>query len=578
MLRAHDGVMRLTTPAWAGRAGVALESLRQPAQLVLCTVLLWTGYYLAAQVGLSFRFADSQIGVVWPANAVLLSALLLTPQQRWWLVIAVTAVAHGAIMIPRVEAWRWLWQIAANSAFAMLTVEALRRWAGFPLRFDSRRQVLAYLAIAFAAPSLFGFFTPAFVRSFLGYEPTYDPAATLLRTVLSNATGFLIVAPVIVLWAERGLHGIKRLPPQCVLEATAIMASIVGVGLIAFSTGPEFARSYALLLWLFPPLLWAAVRFGPLGAATGIFCIGAMSMWGTMRQLGPFVMLPHGESVLSLQLLWIGLCAPVLLLAAVIRERELVEHTLHEQRTQLAHVTRVATAGELSGALAHELRQPLMSILANGEAALQLLANSRVDRWELRAIVEDIVQENRQAANVIARLRGFLKEGESTFERVAIDGVVKDALALGRNTITFAGVDVQASIANDLPPVRGDHVQLIQVVLNLVVNGCESMSAVNPLERQLHLQVAPAGDGHVELRVSDRGVGLPAGGTDIVFEPFFTTKEKGLGLGLAIGRSIAAAHGGSLWGENNRNGGATFYLQLPTDGDGERQLQADRHS
>jgi signal transduction histidine kinase len=361
------------------------------------------------------------------------------------------------------------------------------------------------------------------------------------------------------------------------VEAFAIMASLLVVGLVAFGSAPELAQFPGVLLWFFPPLVWAAVRLGPRGAATSVFFVALLSTLGTARQVGPFVLASEAEQVLSLQLFWIAIGPPIMLLAAVIREREQVEDALHEQRKQLAHVTRVATAGELSGAIAHELRQPLTSILANAQSALHLLNRDRVDLAEVREILEDITRDDQAAANVLARLRLFVKDGTSRFEPLAVEAVVRDALALSKSTVDLSGVEVQTSIDGGLPRVFGDPVQLLQVMVNLVVNGCESMHLTPRPARRLDLHVAPLDHEHVEVLVSDRGVGLPNGGEDRVFDPFFTTKEHGLGLGLAISRSIVTAHGGRLWGENNTTQGATFHLVLPTHHANGRDATTDRH-
>jgi signal transduction histidine kinase len=385
----------------------------------------------------------------------------------------------------------------------------------------------------------------------------------LLRTALSNVIGLLLVAPVLLLWGHAELRRLEELTARRVVEGAGIMLSLLVVGLVAFGSGPEFAHFPGLLLWFFPPLVWAAVRLGPRGAATSVFFVALLSTLGTARELGPFVLTTEAEQVLALQLFWIAIGPPIMLLAAVIREREQAEEAFHEQRKQLAHVTRVATAGELSGAIAHELRQPLTSILANAQAALHLLDRDGVDLEEVREILKDITRDDQQAANVIARLRSFMKEGTSRFEPLAVDAVVRDALALSKSTVDLSGVEVQTSISGELPRVWGDQVQLLQVMVNLVVNGCESMHGTPRPSRRLDLRVAPLGHSHVEILVSDHGVGLPNGSENRVFDPFFTTKEHGLGLGLAIGRSIVTAHGGRLWGENNARG-ATFHLVLPT--------------
>ena len=542
----------------------ASDSLKRAAFYASRVAVLAGIYYLAATLGLGFHFQNSQISVVWPANAVLLAALLLTPRSRWWVVFTTTALAHVAAMAPATPAWRWVWQIAGNSLFMSAAAALLRRYAGLPLRFDGRRQVFTYVAISLGVPVVFALTMPAFVRTLLGLDHATSPGAALLRTTLSNVTALLLVAPVLLLWGQRDLRQLGALTGRRAVEAAAIMASLLIVGLVAFGTAPEFAHFPGLLLWFFPPLVWAAVRLGPWGAVTSVSFVALLSTLGTARQLGPFVLASEAEQVLSLQLFWIALGPPIMLLAAVIREREQAEEALHEQRKQLAHVTRVATAGELSGAIAHELRQPLTSILANAQAALHLLNRERVDLSEVRQILEDITRDDQAAASVLARLRMFLKEGTSRFEPLAVETVVRDALALSKSTVDLSGVEVQTSIAGGLPRVFGDPVQLLQVMVNLVVNGCESMHLTPRLARRLDLYIAPLDPEHVEVLVSDRGVGLPNGGEDRVFDPFFTTKEHGLGLGLAIGRSIVTAHGGRIWAENNHTTqGAAFHLVLP---------------
>jgi len=543
-----------------------LPSLSPPKQVSLAgwLIALAVGYYLAVRLGLSFRFQNSMIGVVWIANGVLLSALLLTRPSRWVLVYSITALVHAAAMLPEAPVWRVVWQIGVNAALTITMALMLRRFAGLPLTFATRSQVLIYTAAAFGLPALFSLGTPVVVRAMLNLEPDYRFLVAWVRVALSNATAILLVTPVIVLWAVHGVRPLQRVSVRQVLEAAVILCFLLAVGFVAFGTGPEVARYPALLLLVFPPLLWAAVRLGPLGASTGLLAIAALSVWGTAGQLGPFVLFSDATRVLSLQLFWITMSTPILLLAAVIREREQAEVALHTLRQHLAHATRVATAGELSGALAHELRQPLMSILANAEAASAMLGNGAAKPEELRAILVDIARQDRYAADVITRLRSFLQEREPRFEQIVLETVVRDALALTRGLLDRLGVVVNTDVGNGLPRVWGDSVQLVQVVLNLILNACESMMHTPVAERVLRLQVARNDSQYVELAIEDRGDGLPLGAQERMFEPFFTTKETGLGLGLAVGRSIVTAHGGRLWGEDNQGRGATFYLLLRT--------------
>jgi signal transduction histidine kinase len=556
-------LIRLSRAFTTGRE--VLAPLNKPAGVISYVMLLGVSYYLAERLGLRFLFQKSQVGVVWPANAIFLSALLLTPRSRWWLVMAIAALAHAAAVSPLLPLWRLLWQIAFNSAFVGSTVEVLRRFAGLPLHFERPRQVLAFTVISFAMPALFGLTTPAFVFSILRVETTITPTFAVLRTMVSNATALLLVVPVVVLWANFGFRRWRELRMPQLCEATAIIVSLVGVGFLALGTGPEIARLPWLLLWVFPPLLWAAVRFGPLGAATSLFLIAALSIWETSRQLGPFVLGTSADQVLSLQLFWMILYLPVMLLAASIRERELTEYALQAQRNELAHVTRVATAGEFSAAVAHELRQPLASSLMNAQTASKLLAQPKPNLDELRDILNDVVDQNKQAADIISHLKSFVKKDASCFETVAIARVVRDAIVLGHNVIAQSGANLQTHIAGGLPPIQGDSVQLLQVVLNLIVNGCESMNGTPKSSRRLNMELKQTGHQRIQLLVSDCGVGLPSPRQERLFEPFFTTKENGLGLSLTISRSIVTAHGGRLWGENNPGEGATFYLELPTD-------------
>ena len=550
------------------RTGIVRDdsvALKRVAIVVAEAMVLALGYFLATQLVLGFRFANSQLGVVWPGNAIVLAALLLTPRKRWWTVFVVIAPVHALVMSELVPAWRWLWQIACNGAFTMAAAEAMRRFAGFPLHFESRRQVFAFAGITIGGAVLYAFATPSFVRSLLRLEPAFTPSTALLRAILTNTTTILLLVPVAVLWAHDGVRRLSLAKAGQVVEGAVITASLVMIGLVAFGTDAGITRFPSVLLLVFLPLLWASVRTGPLGASTTVLGAAVLSIWGTARELGPFVTMADFDRVLSLHLFWILMWAPTMLLAAVIREREQAEEALHEQRRQLAQVTRLTTVGELSGALAHELRQPLMSILANAQAATRLLSLETPDVVEVRKILKDIAEDDKLAAGVIGRMRSFVGEGRSRFEPVAIESVVRDALALSRSTLELSHVSVEAKVPPGLPHVRGDPVQLLQVVLNLVVNGCESMSTIPATERRLTVQAGPVNGPHVELMVSDVGAGLPRGAENRVFDPLFTTKANGLGLGLSICRSIVTAHGGRLWAENNPHRGATFHLILHTE-------------
>jgi PAS domain S-box-containing protein len=245
-----------------------------------------------------------------------------------------------------------------------------------------------------------------------------------------------------------------------------------------------------------------------------------------------------------------------------ISDRKHAEMDAAIQRRELAHLSRVTTLGELSGALAHELSQPMSAILINAQAARRLLARDPVDLTELREALDDIIANDKRAGAVIERLRTLLKKGNITFEALDVNEVAKEVLALTRSDFLARRISVTTRLAASIPPVDGDRVQLQQVLLNLVLNACESMSA-NALDDRRLTVTTTADAGFVQIAISDRGVGIPDDQRDAVFEPFVTFREQGLGLGLAISRSIILAHGGQIVAENNADRGTTFKCQIP---------------
>ena len=239
------------------------------------------------------------------------------------------------------------------------------------------------------------------------------------------------------------------------------------------------------------------------------------------------------------------------------------EQELHERRDELAHLSRAAMLGELSGSLAHELNQPLTAILSNAQAAEHYLAEDAPDLAQVREILADVVAEDERAGEVIRRLRFLLKKGEVQQQTVDVNEVVIEVLKLARSDLTSHGVTVDTALASDLGAIRGDGVQIQQVLLNLVMNGCDAMADNVAKDRRLTVRTLSAGGAGVRIEVSDVGRGLPEGGAERAFERYFTTKAHGLGLGLSVCLTIITAHGGTLGAANNAGRGATFHFTLP---------------
>jgi C4-dicarboxylate-specific signal transduction histidine kinase len=231
------------------------------------------------------------------------------------------------------------------------------------------------------------------------------------------------------------------------------------------------------------------------------------------------------------------------------------------QLAELAHLSRVAMLGELSGALAHEINQPLAAILSNAQAAQRFLARDPSAVQPVAEALEAIVASDRRASKVIERLRALLRKGESAREPVDLNELVDDSLRLLRSDLAHRGVEVRTELQPALPAIEADRVQLQQMLLNLIVNASEAMQG-QPLPRPLTIRTAAAAEGMI-LEVADRGPGIAPADAERVFEAFHSTKPQGLGLGLALCRTIVQAHEGRITAVQNVGGGARLRVELP---------------
>src|ERR1700738_4235162 len=235
-----------------------------------------------------------------------------------------------------------------------------------------------------------------------------------------------------------------------------------------------------------------------------------------------------------------------------------------EMQTELAHANRVATMGQLAASIAHEVNQPIAATVTNAAAALRWLraGSSRLEK--VQQSLASIVEDGTRAGEVIHRIRALIKKAPPRKDRLEINGVIVERIDLRRGEAVKNGISVITELADHLPVVEADRVQLQQVLLNLIVNALEAMGAANEGPRELLISTTKETSG-VLVAVQDSGPGLEAAMLERVFESFYTTKPTGLGLGLSICRSIIEAHGGRLWASTNQGRGATFQFTLPGD-------------
>lgn len=245
-----------------------------------------------------------------------------------------------------------------------------------------------------------------------------------------------------------------------------------------------------------------------------------------------------------------------------ITERKQAEDEMHRLREEYTHIARVSAMGELTASLAHELKQPLAAIRSNAQAAQRFLTGSEPDIDELHDVLKDIIKDNRRADDVIVKLRAIMQKTEIQSTQLNINEVVQDVLPLLKSYEIVRNISLELELDKNVPHVIGDKVQLQQVILNLILNSTEALVNTKVKSRTIVIRTIHK-HSEVTISVKDNGPGIEEKAMGRLFEPFYTTKKEGLGMGLAISRSIVEEHGGRLWAENNPDSGATFYFTIP---------------
>jgi len=390
----------------------------------------------------------------------------------------------------------------------------------------------------------------AFVALFAGSGLL--PAGEFWRSVMQfwigDLIGVIVTAPVLLVTTRKRNRPALRITVEGIIQALAI-----GVALwIVFGAGLPDATTLFYVLFL--PVIWIAMRHGFEGAvfatlATQIGLIVAIVVTGQDR-----------GAVLEFQFLMLAIAATALLLGAAVSERRTIERALREKQATLDRSLRLAAASELASSLAHELNQPLSAIIAYLRACELMLARPGDDTAELRSTMNKVIAEASRAGSVVRRLRDFFRSGSAQIETVAPATLIAEACAgvierAGRN-----GVSVEQS-ARNLPDVRVDRVQIEAVLANLLGNAIDALQHRQG-ERAVRVDASPDTPGFVRIAVADNGPGVEPEIAQSLFDAFVTTKPSGMGLGLAICRSIIDAHGGRLWHEAG-SPGSRFCFTVP---------------
>ena len=330
--------------------------------------------------------------------------------------------------------------------------------------------------------------------------------------------------------------------PEAVLQATVLA---ITVWLIFKGIGSDPSRHFYLL---FLPLIWIAVRFGMNGAilATAIVQMGVVL--GVRSDVG--TALP----IFELQALLVALTLTGLFLGVMVDQRQRAE-------AGLRHTLRLAAAGEMAGAIAHEVNQPLTAVANYGRSAQMLLDREQSGPRQMREIIGRILSEAERASEVVRRLRDFFRAGTTRLEQVPAEELLSAARQMGENAINGTGILLEVETPASLPSLLIDRIQVEVILRNLLANAVESLTAVNRPGSRISVVAQRHGSDQLRIVVRDNGPGVSAANRESLFEPFVSGKSTGMGLGLAVSRAIAEAHGGSL--ESAKVDHGEFHLILP---------------
>lgn len=389
-------------------------------------------------------------------------------------------------------------------------------------------------------------FVALFARS--GLLPPGEFPHSVIRFWIGDLIGIVITAPVLLV-ATRVRRPSIRIDAEKVLQLLAIFAALW----IVFGAG--LPDTTTLFYVLFLPIIWIAMRGGLEGAVFGTLAV----------QLGLIAAIVlTGQShatMLEFQFLMLAIAVTALLLGAAVSERRTIERALREKQATLDRSLRLAAASELASALAHEMNQPLSAMTAYLRACQLMLERTKSPDVELRATMSKAVTEANRAASVVRRLRDFFRSGAVQMELISPAELIDEACTAMRERAKRHGVTLEAS-ARNLPDVRVDRVQIETVLANLLGNAIDALQQRRGA-REVRVDAASDAPGYVRIAVADNGPGVDPEIARALFDPFVTSKPTGMGLGLAISRSIVDAHGGKLWHET-RDPGSLFCFTVPS--------------
>ena len=539
-------------------------------RIALQVFLTGLAYYVATEIAWALCFPNSKVSLLFPPHAVLVVILLLVPVRHWWAYTLATVLAH--FVATQQAHWPVLYALhceAFDAVQNVLAAAGIRLFIKSPLNKITLRDAIVFVLIAvIIVPFGTAFWGAAFTIS-NGFGTDYWVEWRNLG--ISNGVTAVVLVPALLLVAERLSRRGSRTTTVRLIEGSLLALGIMIVGAYVFAivpAGPD--TSPALLYAPIPLLIWAALRFGLGGISAAMLVVTFEAIWGAMHGRGPFLLQSPAENALALQMFLIVTGTPLMFLSVLLEDEKRSQQALREveedarrHREQINLLSRVSLLGEMTASLAHELNQPLSAIITNANAGMRSIDKGKEDPGTLREILVDVESDGRRAHDIIRNVRNTIKKGDPTRRRINLNELVTKVAHVVRPDAVAYSCEVETSLAKDLPLIEGDPVQIQQVLVNLVSNALDAMRQTPPDRRKVEISTAGNGDDEVRLSVRDHGTGIRAEVHERLFDRFFTTKEQGLGMGLAIVRSIVESHGGKIDAENVADGGARFHFTLP---------------
>jgi signal transduction histidine kinase len=528
-------------------------------------------YYAATEIAWALCFPNSKVSLLFPPHAVLVVVLLLVPSRHWWAYTLATVAAH--FIATQQAHWPALYALhceAFDAAQNVLAATGIRLFIKSPLNRITLRDAVVFVLIAvLIVPFGTAFWGSAFTIS-NGFGTDYWVEWRNLG--ISNGVTAVVLVPALLLLAHRLAGRGGKVTPARIIEGSLLALGIVAIGTYVFAIVPAGPQTSPALLYVpIPLLIWAALRFGLSGISSAMLVVTFEAIWGAMLGRGPFLLQSPAENALALQMFLIVTGTPLMFLSVLLEDDKRsqqalrkVEEEAHRQREQINLLSRVSVLGEMTASLAHELNQPLSAIISNANAGMRFIGTAKEDPKTLREILHDVAEDGHRAHDIIQNVRNTIKKGESTWRQVNLNELVTNVAHVVRPDAVAYSCEVETSLADDLPLIEGDPVQIQQVLVNLVSNALDAMRQTPVDQRKVEISANDNGDGQVRLSVRDHGAGISPEVQDRLFDQFFTTKKQGLGMGLAIVRSIVESHGGKIDVENVADGGACFHFTLLT--------------